>query len=117
MSSIMLVSISLLCGVLFGVCAYMFFYIRFLLTQLSILSSNIPELKRLLEGFADHIKRVNEMPMYYGDPTLQELVQHSKSIVDDVSTFASEFLIPPVDVGGTPITPQKEKDEPTTTKE
>lgn len=114
MSSLLLVLISVLCGILFILCLYMFYYIRFLLTQLSVLAANMPELKNILKGFSDHIERVNEMPMYFGDPTLQELVAHSKSIVEDVSAFADEFLVQPVDIGGQPIAPKKEKDEPTT---
>ena len=114
MSSILLIIVSIICGILFVACLYMFYYIRFLITQLTVLASNMPELKKILKDFADHIDKVNEMPMYYGDSTLQELLKHSKSISDDVNAFADEFLVAPVDIGGQPI--KAENDDSTTTE-
>ena len=72
------------------------------------MAANMPELKKILTDFADHIGRVNEMPMYYGDATLQELLRHSQSIAADVIAFAEEFLVQPVTIDGKPIKAKKD---------
>ena len=41
----------------------------------------------MIESFAAHSKEVYEMEMFYGDQTLQSLMDHAKSFNEQLETF------------------------------
>lgn len=66
--------------------------------SLSYISENIDDLLEIIENYKNHLKRIYEMEMFYGDQTLEFLMDHTRSFIDilerqygDVS-FISEPL-------------------------
>ena len=57
------------------------------LQKLSYVYDNISALQDINSSFIDHIESVHAMEMYYGDPTLMNLIKHSKLIVEQYETF------------------------------
>jgi len=72
---------------------FAYFYIRWLLRNMSEVSENLEILSDNLEGFKNHVDAVHESEMYYGDTSLQELIKHSKSLTDEISTIREILLV------------------------
>lgn len=43
--------------------------------------------------FAEHLKTVNELEMFYGDPTLEALIQHTKFITEAYSDLKQDYMV------------------------
>jgi len=46
-----------------------------------------------LINFSAHLKSVYELEMFYGDSTLEGLIQHSKQISERVTDFYDEYTL------------------------
>ena len=57
------------------------------LQKLSYVYDNISTIQEINNSFVEHLESVHEMEMYYGDPTLGALIQHSQFIVEQYTNF------------------------------
>ena len=48
--------------------------------DLSMISDNIGDLVEIIESYRSHLKRVYELDTFYGDETLQGLLEHTNAI-------------------------------------
>ena len=64
-----------------------FAYARNAITQLLNVSEELGDLKEMIDSFATHSREVYEMEMFYGDETLQSLMDHAKSFSEQLETF------------------------------
>lgn len=64
-----------------------FAYARMCVTKLLSVSEELGDLKSLISNFSDHISSVYELEMFYGDQTLQNLVDHARSLDEQLETF------------------------------
>ena len=60
----------------------MVWYITNILKKLLFVSENIGELLNIIEEYSTHLNNVHEMEMFYGEPVLQSLIQHSKFVTE-----------------------------------
>ena len=67
--------LSLILNVILG------WYIIQLLRRFLSVSEGLDDFFDVLEEYSDHLEMVNKMESYHGDETLQNLVKHSKGIV------------------------------------
>tara|TARA_R100001015_G_C4594356_1_gene149639 strand:+ start:355 stop:699 length:345 start_codon:yes stop_codon:yes gene_type:complete len=67
-----------------------FIYARSAISRLLYVSEELGDLKMMVESFSEHISGLYEMEMYYGDQTLQDLVNHAQSFNEQLNTF--EFI-------------------------
>ena len=58
----------------------MFWYLRKLTQRLSFIYQNIGEVSEIIANYRVHLKSVYSMEMFYGDETLQYLMDHTRSI-------------------------------------
>jgi len=74
-------------------------YIRFLLKQLTFVSTNLTELNNEAISFAAHLKSVYELEAFYGDETLNGLLEHSIHFTSKVDKFADimDLTAEPID--------------------
>ena len=63
----------------------------FLLRRLMHVSDNIEQALSALEGFSEHISKVYGLERYYGDETLQSLLEHSQDIISDIEEFQNAY--------------------------
>ncbi len=56
-------------------------------TQLLSVSEEMGDLKSLISNFSNHVSEVYELEMFYGDQTLQNLVDHARSLDEQLDTF------------------------------
>tara|TARA_Y100000593_G_C4298782_1_gene332192 strand:- start:83 stop:349 length:267 start_codon:yes stop_codon:yes gene_type:complete len=44
------------------------------------LVNNLEDLREIIDNFAEHVEQVHELEIFYGDDTLQHLLNHSKEL-------------------------------------
>ena len=64
-----------------------FVYARGAVTRLLSISEELGDLKVMVDAFSKHIKSVYELEMFYGDATLQYLMNHAISFNEQLETF------------------------------
>tara|TARA_R110000824_G_C15140402_1_gene669954 strand:- start:712 stop:1023 length:312 start_codon:yes stop_codon:yes gene_type:complete len=68
-------------------------YISYALRKLLFVSDNIGELLKQADDFAKHLEEVHELETFYGDTTLQNLIAHSRKIVEDIKQFEEIYRL------------------------
>ena len=64
-----------------------FAYARSVITQLLSVSEELGDLKTMIDSFFIHSKEVYEMEMFYGEQTLQALMDHARSFREYMEEF------------------------------
>ena len=73
--------------------AVAFWFIRNLLTKLFFVSNNLGEVNEVMQRFAEHLDAVHAMETFYGDQTLQGLLQHSELVVQMLGEFDDIYQV------------------------
>ncbi len=95
MSSIVILSIVLAASLIFN--GVLYWYSRQLTQKLSFIYQNIGDVSEIITNYRVHLKSVYSMEMFYGDETLQYLMDHTRSIstlledFEDKEFFLEEF--------------------------
>lgn len=63
---------------------FLMFYVRWLFKSLETINIDIERLVEKINEFSYHLKSVHEMEMFYGDQTLQSLMQHATELSNDI---------------------------------
>lgn len=66
---------------------FLVWYIYTLLKKLLFVSDNIGGFLEGLESFSEHLESVYNMETYYGDATLERLLEHSRELVKEIGTY------------------------------
>jgi hypothetical protein len=105
------VTLGITSTVLLALCIFMIWYSRKLLASLLYLSENIGDLLAIMGNFSLHLQSINEMEMYYGDPTLENLLNHCSDIVTEIEVFQEIIQLSEVDSNETQTEPEEELNE------
>tara|TARA_B100000212_G_C26902530_1_gene334324 strand:- start:119 stop:415 length:297 start_codon:yes stop_codon:yes gene_type:complete len=65
---------------------FLIFYVRWLVKQIEELNVTLIENTQMIADFSSHLSSLYEMEIFYGDETLQGLLQHAKLIIDEVQS-------------------------------
>ena len=68
-------------------------YIRELLMRFKFYSENAGQLFINLQEYTDHLERVNQMEVFFGDPTIQGLLEHSRDVTVTVAEYLDIFSL------------------------
>ena len=49
------------------------------------------EVSSMIFDFAEHVKTVYELPMFYGDETLSSLLEHARAVVENINEI--DFIL------------------------
>mgnify|MGYP003678374561 CR=1 FL=1 len=112
--SIIIYSIVLTLTVLFNI-----FYIRYLLQKIVFFAENIIDLRGEVEEYSVHLKSLFEMEMFYGDETIQAMIEHTDHIlykIEDFEEFYSLLSDPIKNLEEEEISAPSEKDPSETEK-
>ena len=88
-----MISFGIISAILLILLGISIWYIRGLLILMYQLTSDIEAMQDELEEFSKHLNNVYEMEIYYGDETLQQLIRHSKDIIDNINAFKNLFVM------------------------
>jgi hypothetical protein len=72
---------------------FAFWYIRVVLTKLMFVGENLADLVDLIDTYKKHLKGVYEMEMFYGDETLEFLMQHTRSLRELLDQYSDIYSI------------------------
>jgi len=63
----------------------------FLLRKLLYFNENFQQMQNSIEEFGKHLQTIYEMPMFYGDESLQQLISHSRELRQDLLDFQDRY--------------------------
>tara|TARA_Y100000034_G_C6880389_1_gene403343 strand:- start:1565 stop:1867 length:303 start_codon:yes stop_codon:yes gene_type:complete len=63
----------------------------FILRRLLYFSENVEQLLISIDVFSKHLEEVHSMETFYGEPVLQNLLDHSKEVRNDVQEFVNVY--------------------------
>ncbi len=66
-------------------------YIRKMLGKLLSVSDNMGDLVEDLASYQNHLQQLYEMEMYYGEPSIKNLIVHSRQIIEHVKQFSNVY--------------------------
>jgi|TARA_R100001163_G_scaffold65606_1_gene63484 hypothetical protein len=92
-----------------------FVYARNVVSKLLTVSQELGDLQLMIDGFTQHLKGVYELDTFYGDQTLQNLLNHAESFNKQMETFEYIYVLPEVEAETTPI--EKDTQEADDTEE
>ena len=68
-------------------------YVYNLLKKLLFVSDNMEDFLDTLQNYSDHVESVYNMETYYGDETIDRLLQHSKEVVKEIKTYEEVYTL------------------------
>jgi len=68
-------------------------YLRGAIIRLLSISEELGDLQQMIDSFANHLKTIYEMEMFYGDETLGTLVEHAASFGEYLETFEYIYIL------------------------
>ena len=66
-------------------------YSRHLLDMLKNISIDLYTLKGVMGSYIENLSTVYESEMFYGEPVLENLVEHSKAVSSEISETISQY--------------------------
>jgi hypothetical protein len=87
----LVLSALLLASVLFNV--GIFVYARAAISRLLEVAIELGDLQEMVDSFANHLEQVYELEMFYGDETLQNLLNHASSFNKQLETFEHIYTL------------------------
>ena len=72
---------------------FLIWYARNTLSNLLYLAENLGALHDIVSEFSEHLKIVYELERFYGDPTLFDLLEHSKIVRVELDKYEEIFLL------------------------
>tara|TARA_R110000824_G_scaffold26665_3_gene91394 strand:+ start:1274 stop:1606 length:333 start_codon:yes stop_codon:yes gene_type:complete len=65
----------------------LFVYTRAVVVRLLSIAEELWDLQQMIDSFAEHLNQVYELETFYGDQTLQNLLNHAVSFSEQLETF------------------------------
>jgi len=85
LSAILVVSVILNIG--------LFIYTRAVVIRLLAIADELWDLQQMIDSFAEHLNQVYELEMFYGDQTLENLLNHANSFNEQLETFEHIYTL------------------------
>ena len=67
-------------------------YIRQLLSRLNSIDEDFLNLYYSLDSFGDHVESIHELEMFYGDATLQSLINHTLELSNKIIEYRQKYF-------------------------
>jgi hypothetical protein len=85
--------LSLLLVLSLGINVVLFIYSRNVTARLTMIADEIGDLRQAATSFASHVRSVYELEMFYGDQTLQALMDHAGAFRVYMDEFDYVYLL------------------------
>ena len=87
----------------------MIWYIKKLITIIEDTKTGIKDMKEAISIFSEHLQIVYKQDTFYGEPTIERLIKHSKLLVEEMDQFINLFLSSTASVTKEPELQQNEQ--------
>ncbi len=67
--------------------------------RLLIVGSNIDTVYEVMDTFSAHVEQVHEAEMFYGDQTLQAMIDHSKQVLEALQDYSDLMELVSIEEG------------------
>lgn len=88
----MLVLITFLFLVSLAINALLIWYVRKMLQEIAPLHLRTEEVRDVIGEYSQYVEEVYELPLYYGDETIKNLVDNTKSMVSELDSYKNSFI-------------------------
>ncbi len=68
-------------------------YVYKLLRNLISIEEDFRDLRSRLIDFATHLRGINKVESFYGDPTITSLVEHMKRLANDIEEYSKVMVV------------------------
>ena len=68
-------------------------YVRTTIVQLLSVSEELGDLQQMINSFSDHLQSIYQLEMFYGDETVQGLLDHALSFNEQLETFEAIYSL------------------------
>ena len=68
-------------------------YVRSVLARLLFISEELGDLQDMVNSFSNHLNDVYNLEMFYGDQTLESLMEHAISFNEQLETFEAIYSL------------------------
>ena len=85
-------------------------YARGAIVRLLSVSEELGDFHAMVSAFTNHLKTVYELEMFYGDQTLQALLEHARSFNEQLDTFEYIYSLTETEEGTAIDDEQKNKE-------
>lgn len=89
----LIIGLSVLSFVLFLTTTLLVWYMRKILTKLLYVSESMGDFLMTIDSYAEHLDSVYNLEMFYGDETLEHLMKHTESVIDEVEKFSDIYSL------------------------
>ena len=72
---------------------FLIWYVYRLLRNMLEISDGFDEMRTKLIEFATHLRGINKVESFYGDPTITALIQHMQRLAADVEEYTKLLII------------------------
>ena len=74
-------------------------FIRNTISKEVRLEEDVVDMVAKIDMFSEHIEKIHQLEIYYGDEQLQNLMEHSSQLVNDFIDFQEKYFDVEVDAG------------------
>ena len=68
-------------------------YIYKLLKNMIDIEESFYDIREKLIEFATHLRGINKVESFYGDPTITALIEHMKSLANDIEEYSKVMVV------------------------
>jgi len=72
---------------------FFIWYVYTLLKKLLFVSDNIEDFLETLSSYSEYIETIYNMETYYGDETIERLLEYSKEIVQEIKAYEEIYTL------------------------
>ena len=88
-----IIILSVLCSFFLMTTVFLVWYIRGILSKLLYISESMGDFMIVVDNYANHLDAVYNMETFYGDETLQSLLEHTNVVVEEIEQFESIYML------------------------
>jgi len=72
---------------------FLLWFVYRLIARQAEISVVFQDIKYKMGFFKKHLNNIYELPMFYGEPTLENLITHSKELLETFEIFEKDILV------------------------
>ena len=87
----MILEIALIASIVLNI--FVIWYVYKLLRNLLDITDGFDEMRTKLIEFATHLRAINKVESFYGDPSITALIEHMKRLANDIEEYTQLLII------------------------